>query len=245
MSENEEIDLTPDEEKGWLGKIKDSAYENWQTILVALVVLIVGVSAYNYNEKTGVNNSQPATEQTTESSQQTEQAPANTDQEQNVEKKDEAAAQQQDQQASQPAATENKDAAKQVNPTETNKGENKSASDETKTEVKNTTNPAVSNPVTAEGDGYKTVAVKGDGLTHLARKALNKYLEENKDDQVTDLHKIYIEDYLRKQLGNSKVGIKVGHEETFSKSTIEKAVASSKKLSQKSLDNLKKYSTVQ
>lgn len=244
MPEDEEIDLTPDEEKGWLGKIKDGIYENWQTIMVAIVVLIVGISAYSYNEKTGVSNSQPATEQTAESSQQTEQTPANTNQEQSVEEKDEAAAQQQDQQANQPAATENKDTAKQVNPTETNKEESKSASNQTKTEVKNT-NPVAANPVTVDGDGYKAVAVKGDGLTHLARKALNKYLEENKDDQVTDLHKIYIEDYLQKQLGSGKSGIKVGYEETFSKSTIEKAIASSKTLSQKSLDNLKKYSTVQ
>ena len=50
MQENE-IDVIDVQEKGLVGKIKDWSYENWQTILIILIVLIVGVSAYNYNQQ--------------------------------------------------------------------------------------------------------------------------------------------------------------------------------------------------
>jgi len=86
---------------------------------------------------------------------------------------------------------------------------------------------------------FVETAGKGDGTTHLARRALANYLEKNSDSSLTAEHKIYIEDYLRKQAGKKKVGI--GTSVEFSKDNIQKAIEKSKGLSEKQLKNLHKY----
>jgi len=84
-------------------------------------------------------------------------------------------------------------------------------------------------------------AGKGDGQTHLARKALANYLEKNPDSTLTAEHKIYIEDFLRKNSG-FKGKIFVGTSVEFSKDNIKEAIGSSQKLSDNQLKNLEKYS---
>lgn len=90
-----------------------------------------------------------------------------------------------------------------------------------------------------EGSFIET-AGKGDGQTHLARRALANYLEKNPDSGLTAEHKIYIEDYLRKHSG-AKGSIHIGTSIEFSKDLINKAIESSKKLNDKQLNNLHKY----
>lgn len=89
-------------------------------------------------------------------------------------------------------------------------------------------------------DAFIAVAQKGDGLTHLARKALADYLAKNPDSQLTVAHKIYIEDALRKAV-NYKGGIHVGTEMSFSKDLIQKTVEQAKSLNERQLQNLQKY----
>lgn len=84
-------------------------------------------------------------------------------------------------------------------------------------------------------------AVAGEGTTHLARRALMNYLEKNPDSTLTSEHKIYIEDYLRKNAGHSG-SIRVGSSVEFSKDLINKAIGRSKTLNERQLNNLKKYS---
>lgn len=84
-------------------------------------------------------------------------------------------------------------------------------------------------------------AVKGDGLTVLARKATANYLEKNPDSALTKEHKIYIEDYLRKNVGH-KGGVSIGSSVEFSKDLIQKAISQSKNLNERQLKNLQKYS---
>lgn len=81
------------------------------------------------------------------------------------------------------------------------------------------------------------VAGRGDGLTHLARKALQEYLVENPDAQITVAHKIYIEDSLRKSVGYHG-SVHVGTEVSFSKDMIQKTIDQSKNLSESQLDNI-------
>ena len=84
-------------------------------------------------------------------------------------------------------------------------------------------------------------AERGNGSTHLARRALAHYLEKNSDSSLTVEHKIYIEDYLRKNVGfQGKVTTKTSIE--FSKTLINQAIEKSKTLNDKQLQNLKKYS---
>lgn len=84
-------------------------------------------------------------------------------------------------------------------------------------------------------------AQRGDGTTHLARRALANYLEKNPDSALTVEHKIYIEDFLRKNVKHSGQ-VHVGTSVEFSKDMIRGAIEKSKQLNDKQLQNLKKYS---
>ena len=82
-------------------------------------------------------------------------------------------------------------------------------------------------------------AVKGDSSTKLARRALANYLEKNPDSALTPEHKIYIEDYLRKNV--PKKSIRVGTSVEFSKDLVQNAISKSKNLNERQLKNLHKY----
>lgn len=84
------------------------------------------------------------------------------------------------------------------------------------------------------------VAAKGDGRTHLARRALANYLEKNPDSSLTPEHKIYIEDYLRKNVAGTG-SLLEGSSVEFSKNLIQDAISKSKNLNQNQLKNLHKY----
>ncbi len=87
---------------------------------------------------------------------------------------------------------------------------------------------------------FVETATKGDGSTNLARRALANYLEKNPDSSLTAEHKIYIEDFLRRQVKSGN--LKIGDTREFSKSMIANAIEKSKGLSEKQLENLQKYS---
>jgi hypothetical protein len=83
-------------------------------------------------------------------------------------------------------------------------------------------------------------AAKGEGRTHLARRALANYLEKNADSSLLPEQKIYIEDYLRKKAGGFG-SLHIGSSVEFSKSLIQEAISKSKDLNQSQLNNLHKY----
>ena len=60
-------------------------------------------------------------------------------------------------------------------------------------------------------------------------------------ENFTKEHKIYIEDYLRKNI-SQKGGVHVGTSLEFSKDLVQKAIAQSKTLNERQLKNLQKYS---
>jgi len=99
--------------------------------------------------------------------------------------------------------------------------------------------PAVTAPSQETEQAFVETAVKGDGMTKLARRALANYLEKNPDSTLTAEHKIYIEDYLRKQVPSKRV--LTGTSVEFSKSLIQNAITKSKGLNEKQLNNLHKY----
>ena len=84
-------------------------------------------------------------------------------------------------------------------------------------------------------------AAKGEGSTHLARRALAHYLEKNPDSSISAEHKVYVEDYLRKHAA-PKGSINPGQSVEFSKEAIQQAIASSKNLNQYQLNHLKQFS---
>lgn len=91
-----------------------------------------------------------------------------------------------------------------------------------------------------EGSFVET-AERGDGTTHLARRALWHHLEKTPDSALTAEHMVYIEDYLRKNIGKQG-GLRPGESVEFSKSLIDQAIERSKTLTPRQLTNLKKYS---
>ncbi|MCX6765589.1 MAG: hypothetical protein NT136_01345 [Candidatus Moranbacteria bacterium] len=93
-----------------------------------------------------------------------------------------------------------------------------------------------------EGSFIET-AGRGDGVTHLARRALANYLEKNPDSSLTPEHKIYIEDYLRKH-AEFKGRVFVGTSAEFNKDLIRQAIEQSKQLNDKQLKNLHKYAVM-
>lgn len=93
---------------------------------------------------------------------------------------------------------------------------------------------------TKTDSAYVEVAQKGNGLTHLARRATTRYLSENNAGYtITNEHRIYIEDYVRKHLPKGHVAQNSSHEISFDlmKTAVEKAG----QLNQKQLHNLTKY----
>jgi predicted transcriptional regulator len=86
---------------------------------------------------------------------------------------------------------------------------------------------------------YEEVAEPGEGITHLARKALKEYLKEKGGPNLTPEHKIFIEDYLQKKTGD--YWLKVGQKVTFSEELIKEAIEKAQTLTQEQLQNLTQY----
>lgn len=91
--------------------------------------------------------------------------------------------------------------------------------------------------------GYVEVAEAGDSITRLARRATARYLAENTVDfAITNEHRIYIEDYIKDQMGSR--GVSIGQSETISFDILKEAVESAKQLNDAQLRNLSRYTYV-
>ncbi|HEX8973911.1 MAG TPA: hypothetical protein VF817_00285 [Patescibacteria group bacterium] len=124
--------------------------------------------------------------------------------------------------------------------TENTADSNTSSSDQTDASSDNS-KQAVTAPASQETESsFVETAGKGESLTVLARRATANYLEKNPDSSLTKEHKIYIEDYLRKNA--KKTPVRVGSSVEFSKDLIQKAIGASKNLNERQLNNLKKFS---
>ncbi|MGH9856658.1 MAG: hypothetical protein ACRD4B_02325 [Acidobacteriota bacterium] len=90
--------------------------------------------------------------------------------------------------------------------------------------------------------GYVEVAQAGEGITHLARRATTRYLNENTVEYaVTNEHRIYIEDYLQNRVGSQSLSL--GEEQTVSFDLIREAVAAAGQLNENQLRNLSQYTS--
>jgi predicted negative regulator of RcsB-dependent stress response len=143
---------------------------------------------------------------------------------------------------SNPATTDTsaKDTGNSKSTTATTTGDKSATTD--KTNKAETPDKNVSSTTTSQEteQSFIETAGKGDSLTKLARKALADYLEKNADSTLTPEHKIYIEDYLRKNV-TQKGGVHIGASVEFSKSLIGDAIGNAKNLSAGQLKNLHKY----
>ena len=90
---------------------------------------------------------------------------------------------------------------------------------------------------------YEETAQPGEGITHLARKALKRHLEAQEEDfNLTPEHKIYIEDYLQKRTGDRL--LEIGEQITFSEELVRGAINEAQQLTPEQLINLQQYSAL-
>ena len=100
--------------------------------------------------------------------------------------------------------------------------------------------PEIEIPVQEEIKYLETAQI-GEGITHLARRSLGKYLQEKPQDfEITSEHKIYIEDYLAKSMGNRWLNL--GEKVEFSESLLKEAIEKAKDLTPDQLQNLTQFS---
>jgi hypothetical protein len=93
---------------------------------------------------------------------------------------------------------------------------------------------------TETADAYSIVAQRGEGRTHLARRALAGYLTKNNVEGLTAAHKVYIEDYLQKAAGGSH-NLHPGDSVDFSKDLVKQAIERAQQLNDAQLNNLQQY----
>jgi len=88
---------------------------------------------------------------------------------------------------------------------------------------------------------YIEVAARGEGVTHLARKAMLRHIAAAEPDyEVTAEHKVWMEDYLKDQVGRKSLAL--GENVEIQKELVRNAVAEAKKLTDAQRKNLTRYS---
>lgn len=190
--------------------------ESPRTVSALIIILIIAAAIYAFSgDENGQDNDDIALQ---ESTQESEQAVDGEATEEGVESDDAMA-------TSSPSASDAMEANSTPTPV---------AMDELKKTVEG------ESAVEKAESGYAVVAVKGDGLTHLARRAAAQYLTENTADfTVTNEHRIYIEDYIKDHMTRKPVSI--GQQETISFDLIREAVEHAGTLTDSQLHNLTKY----
>ncbi len=106
--------------------------------------------------------------------------------------------------------------------------------------------PEIEEEEEVEIASYKEVAQSGDGLTHLARRAISSYIEDN-DIEISKEERIYMEDYVQKRLAPEKTGLRfldIGEEVEISVELIEEALEEANQLTPSQIDNLTQYTNI-
>jgi hypothetical protein len=210
MQDEERLEEELEEEKGGF---KMWLEDNLRIILSVLVVFAIAGGIYSYSQRSQTPAITEETETPEETIESGEKVAADTEKTEPTEEVDMAP----EEETPEPAKTEREE----MKPEEGKK-------------------PADTIAESRETESaFIETAVRGDGATHLARRALANYLEKSPDSGLSKEHKIYIEDYLRKHVSYGHV--RVGTNLEFSKNLIQEAIGKSKQLNDRQLENLKKY----
>lgn len=91
-------------------------------------------------------------------------------------------------------------------------------------------------------ESYTLKAQAGEGITHLARRALAQYRQDlgEKAPELSPEHLVYAEDFVQNATG--EFGLQLGQELTFSSNLLQKAIDASLQLSPEQLNNLQQFS---
>jgi hypothetical protein len=141
--------------------------------------------------------------------------------------------------------TNESNAANEANETAANESNESAPSEESNQTIATPTNGEAfgeeSNAQSTHSEtAYTETAQVGEGVTHLARRAVHGYLHEKSISDLTAEHKVFVEDYLAKHAGSAALDI--GNTQTFETSTIDQAIAAARALTPAQLQNLEQYS---
>ncbi len=99
---------------------------------------------------------------------------------------------------------------------------------------------------TVEDGYYAMQAQHGDGLTHLARRALTEHMERE-GIELSDEERVYIEDYVQKQLTPEDTETRMldlGEEIEISEELLEEGIQQAEDLTPEQTDNLSQYAAM-
>ena len=88
---------------------------------------------------------------------------------------------------------------------------------------------------------YVEQAQSGEGLTHLARRAVGTHLKETKSSLNSE-QRIFAEDYIQKELGGGP--LMLGQEVSISQDLVAEAISLAKELTPEQEHNLEQYSSL-
>ena len=92
------------------------------------------------------------------------------------------------------------------------------------------------------GPGYEVEAQAGDGLTHVARRALEGHLQtRGGGEDLTPEHKVFIEDYIQNNLDHSTGWLQLGETVEVPEELIDEAIEEANQLTEDQLQNLSQY----
>lgn len=213
---NDTPTTTPSQDGGIIQKIKESP----RTISALIIILIVAAAIYAFS---GPEENQPSPAENQENlvaNQETTPAPAAEESGTMTEggKSTPAATG-----VSSPRAASPKPAASPETMTEKEEAKMEPLPESRKTD-----------------QGYEEVTQPGEGVTHLARRATSKWLAENNVNyQVSNEHRIYMEDYIKDRLGSRL--LERGETMVISFDLVKEASEKAGQLSEGQLKSLSKY----
>jgi hypothetical protein len=223
----EQQDFDSQEDLGTGGKVKNWIQDNIRIIISVLIVVAIAGGIYSYSNR----GQAPSEEELA------------LEEEFNMENQEEGSSEEGSQEGDTEAEQEEEEQQDQEEQVEPESEDVKVDTQEQKEDTQEDSQPTSDSISQETEDAFIETAVAGDSRTTLARKALKSYLEKNQDSELTPEHKIYIEDYLRKNVDYAG-GVNIGSQMTFSKNLIKDAVEKSKTLNENQLENLKKYSAM-
>ena len=230
--------ISDEQDKTALQKIREWTQENLRIIISVLVVFLIASSIYSYSkrgdQKTDVANKNNEVEKILGDLSSDEK-------DKSADITDKSATDTAETSDNSTTADSTADTPKEQSADTTTETTDATPTPEKKTPEKTTEKIAANKAPSQETENsFIETASQGDGITKLARKALAHYLEKNPDSTLTPEHKIYIEDYLRKNV-NFHEKVYVGTSVEFSKNLIKDAIDASKGLNDNQLNNLHKY----
>ncbi len=222
-----------EEDLGGGGKFKNWMQDNIRIILSVLIVIAIAAGIYSYSKRTETPAEDQVAVQEVEVVEEQESVTI-IGEEQKEEAKEEVK-EEAEEEIQQKAEID----------TEQVKEDIKETTEQIREKVEEVRTPEVGESQVASsqetGDAFVETAGAGDSYTTLSRRALANFLEKNNDPELTAEHKIYIEDYLRRQVQHQGP-LDPSDQVSFSKVMIKDAIEKSKTLTPAQLENLKKYS---